>query len=423
MSPRLRWSLALSIGLLSGLVCYAALMRRGQMAADFTFPWRAARLLAQGENPYTAIRPEGEYPFQTYFYYPLTAALAALPFAPLPPYAAGAVFFGLSSGLLAYALSREGWRYLPVFLGAPYWVALGVAQWSPLLAAAALLPGLGWLLACKPNLGLAGFVYRPNRWALVGMLLFGALALLALPGWPWDWLSALDTLEGHPPAVLVLPFGPLLLLAALRWRTARGRLILALSLFPQLLFFYDQLLLGLVPATFTAGVLMAGLSWAAYFAWRLTSVDPASGAILAQPTQYILALIYLPALVLTLFNGRFRVLTPAARGGIIQTMELKITRWQNDTAPTENELRRVYTAEQLSPYAWSNGPGDTYAAHVHDYHKVLMVVRGSITWILPDEDRRIETFPGDRIDLPRGTLHGAQVGPQGVTCLEAHREA
>jgi quercetin dioxygenase-like cupin family protein len=51
---------------------------------------------------------------------------------------------------------------------------------------------------------------------------------------------------------------------------------------------------------------------------------------------------------------------------------------------------------------------------------VIYVLRGSITWILPELDKRIETGPGDRMDLPRGTVHAAEVGPQGVTCLEGH---
>jgi hypothetical protein len=108
----------------------------------------------------------------------------------------------------------------------------------------------------------------------------------------------LRTLEGHPPAVLILPFGPLLLLAALRWRTPEGRLLLALSIFPQLLFFYDQLILWLIPRSFKSGAIYAALSWAGYFAWRATSIDPASGAILRQPTQFILLTVYLPALAL-----------------------------------------------------------------------------------------------------------------------------
>jgi len=101
-------------------------------------------------------------------------------------------------------------------------------------------------------------------------------------------------------------------------------------------------------------------------------------------------------------------------------MELKITRWNQPAPPTEGKLLQIYRQEGLSPYAWSNGPGDEYSAHAHPYHKVLYVVRGSITWSLPELGQEVETFPGDRIDLPRGTLHSARVGPGGVTCLEAH---
>ena len=103
-------------------------------------------------------------------------------------------------------------------------------------------------------------------------------------------------------------------------------------------------------------------------------------------------------------------------------MEFKVKRWENANSPTEKELRNIYKAEGLTPYAWSNGPGDRYAAHSHAYHKVLMVVRGSITWVLPESGERIETGPGDRLDLPRGTMHAAEVGPGGVTCLEGHKK-
>jgi quercetin dioxygenase-like cupin family protein len=113
-------------------------------------------------------------------------------------------------------------------------------------------------------------------------------------------------------------------------------------------------------------------------------------------------------------------LTIPLRCGIIGRMDLKITPWNKPAPPTESELLEIYRQEGLSPYAWSNSPGDVYSAHTHSYHKVLYVVRGSITWLLPETGQAIETNPGDRIDLPRGTLHGARVGPGGVTCLEAH---
>ena len=77
--------------------------------------------------------------------------------------------------------------------------------------------------------------------------------------------------------------------------------------------------------------------------------------------------------------------------------------------------------ENLRPYSWSNGPGDVYARHSHDYDKVIYVVSGSITFGLPLEKRELMMRPGDRLDLPAGIVHDAHVGPQGVVCLEAHR--
>jgi quercetin dioxygenase-like cupin family protein len=106
--------------------------------------------------------------------------------------------------------------------------------------------------------------------------------------------------------------------------------------------------------------------------------------------------------------------------GEINSMELKLSRWKRNSPPSEADLLAIYRQEGLSPYSWSNAPGDTYTAHIHGYHKVLYVVRGKITWILPDLGKEIETGPGDRLDLPRGTTHAARVGSEGVTCLEAH---
>ena len=102
-------------------------------------------------------------------------------------------------------------------------------------------------------------------------------------------------------------------------------------------------------------------------------------------------------------------------------MKPDIKRWKGQQ-PGEMELREILRREGLSPYAWSNGPGDTYAAHTHPYDKVLYVVRGSIAWLLPETGQRIETFPVDRIELPAGTKHAAIVGDQGVTCLEARMD-
>jgi len=102
-------------------------------------------------------------------------------------------------------------------------------------------------------------------------------------------------------------------------------------------------------------------------------------------------------------------------------MEYRIIKWNRSTPPTEYELRDIFLAEGLNPYIWSNNPGDTYSAHAHRYHKVIYIVGGSIKWIFPNHDDQIETNPGDRLDLPAGLVHAAKVGPNGVTCMEAHK--
>ncbi|HEY0071470.1 MAG TPA: cupin [Chloroflexia bacterium] len=101
--------------------------------------------------------------------------------------------------------------------------------------------------------------------------------------------------------------------------------------------------------------------------------------------------------------------------------EVRVTKWAKEPIPTEASIQRLLGQEGLSAYAWQNGPHDSYAAHSHSYDKVIYVVRGSITFGLPDLGDSVELAAGDRLDLPRGVRHDAQVGSAGVLCLEAHR--
>jgi len=83
----------------------------------------------------------------------------------------------------------------------------------------------------------------------------------------------------------------------------------------------------------------------------------------------------------------------------------------------ERAAHMVFASEGLSPHAWSNGPGDRYSTHTHDYRKVLVCVAGSITFHTPEGD--VALAEGARLDLPAGTPHSATVGLGGVRCLEA----
>ena len=98
-----------------------------------------------------------------------------------------------------------------------------------------------------------------------------------------------------------------------------------------------------------------------------------------------------------------------------------VTPWADSTSPTESALTKLCAEQGLHPYQWSNGPHDIYSAHSHSYDKVIYVVRGSITFGLPELGQQLTLKAGDRLDLPANTVHDAVVGEQGVVCLEAHR--
>ncbi|HRQ24388.1 MAG TPA: hypothetical protein PLF42_13250 [Anaerolineales bacterium] len=99
----------------------------------------------------------------------------------------------------------------------------------------------------------------------------------------------------------------------------------------------------------------------------------------------------------------------------------RVTPWAGSASPTRSSLWQLMADEGLNPYSWSNGPFDTYSAHSHGYDKVIYVVQGSITFGLPELGQELKMKAGDRLDLPAGILHNAQVGSEGVLCLEGHK--
>ena len=78
--------------------------------------------------------------------------------------------------------------------------------------------------------------------------------------------------------------------------------------------------------------------------------------------------------------------------------------------------------EGLVPYRWDNNPHVVYSQHDHPYDKVIYCVEGSIEFRMPSLHQSSLMKPGDRLELPAGTSHSAVVGPQGVVCLEAHKD-
>jgi len=101
--------------------------------------------------------------------------------------------------------------------------------------------------------------------------------------------------------------------------------------------------------------------------------------------------------------------------------EYAVETWAGDGPPSESEVRRLLGEQGLSGYRWSNAPGDVYGTHFHPFHKIIYVLQGSITFILPDVDEQVTLGSGDRLYLPANIVHEAVVGQQGVICFEAHK--
>lgn len=99
----------------------------------------------------------------------------------------------------------------------------------------------------------------------------------------------------------------------------------------------------------------------------------------------------------------------------------QVTRWESASPPTEYILLQIMLQQGMNPHTWSNRAHDVYSAHKHEYHKVIYVVDGSITFILPLLKKEITLSAGDRLDLPAHVVHSAQVGEKGVVCLEGHK--
>ena len=167
---------------------------------------------------------------------------------------------GLSAGFMAFAVVRHGWNRLLIFLSYPFWSAVLTVQWSPLLMAAASLPWLFPVVIAKPNLGLAIVFRSATRTGLAVAALLTLVTIVWVPSWPLTWLRALAGYQSFLPVATGAGF--LLLLALLRYQDKDSRFLLLMGLIPQR-WFYDALLLWLIPATTVELLATTVLSWGA----------------------------------------------------------------------------------------------------------------------------------------------------------------
>ena len=98
-----------------------------------------------------------------------------------------------------------------------------------------------------------------------------------------------------------------------------------------------------------------------------------------------------------------------------------VIHWSEEQPPEENNLRERLAQENLKAYTWGNRPNDIYAAHRHDYHKVIYVISGSITFDLSELQMKITLNAGDRLETrhfrPGEKCKGQKGRPPGYSAI------
>ena len=295
--PSKNLAVAAAIGVVSGMLCWAFLHRFQLGGADFNWAHRAARALLSGANPF-ANTPPGTIP------YPLPAGLVALPFAPFRPEIAGALFFGISSGLLALGLIRQGAERLLIFLAYPYWSALMTAQWTPLVMCTAFFPLAFAFCLAKPHIGGPVALTHLSRKGLIAAACLLVASFVIQPRWPMEWIAQLHGYQHFFP-LLILP-GPLLALALFRWRDRDAWLLFLSCLVPQR-WFYDSFLLWLIPKTRRSILGTVACSWAIGL-WRWYHIPHT----MQQIGHWSVLGFYIPMLVVVLMRARHSQATATA---------------------------------------------------------------------------------------------------------------
>jgi hypothetical protein len=230
--------------------------------------------------------------------YPFTAMLMLYPFTFLPLTLIGPLFCTISTSIFAYALLRDNkpWK-LFVLLSPPFIFSINSMQFVPLITSALLLPSLLPLSILKPQLGFA--LIAAGKWSyrtfLITLLTLAA-SLVVYPNWIIDWLKHgvhFSVYAGKIPAFQGL--GCILLLSLIKWRSRSSRLLSAMALAPQRLW-YDQLMLFLIPETARQLCFLLIGSWLSVFlsmanGWFMQPSEPRSWI-------FVICFLYFPTLCL-----------------------------------------------------------------------------------------------------------------------------
>ena len=299
-TSRTRAIVALAFALVAAAYATARALHEPNWPTDFDQLWYAARALLAGNDPYGAVGPGTPFPWLWPLYYPLPAVLFAVPFSFLPVVAARVAFSTLAAGLLGWALGTRVRTHWPLVLSAAFIISTSRTQWAPMLLAAAWIPALGFLATTKPNVGLSSLAAYDRRRDLVVSVVGCAIVMLVCfavrPDWFASWRHAIETAPHIQAAVTVLPFGPLLALAALRWRRPEARVFLALVAIPHTPSVYDLLILFYACKSTRECIVLALLTQALYWGIVLFGSFHTFDAFAEGVGRAAIFVVYLPVL-------------------------------------------------------------------------------------------------------------------------------
>lgn len=299
-----RLIVATALGVIGALIIYAQYTKGQNVHTDFGMTWFGARALATGNDPYLLIGPGRQFDYEWTLIYPATALVAVMPLAPLTEQIAATVFVGISTFLLAFGVTRQGWYLLPLFATEAYSSSARLGQWSIVLTSVLFFPWVALILAAKPQAAIPLLLGTASRKALVLAIIGGIgltiISLVLMPRWPFEWLAGVRAARFMDPPITRFG-GPLVLLALLRWRRPEAWLVVALSCMPQAWGWYNTLPLFTIPSTWAESIALATIATAGVWIGGLTMP---SGASLAALYEWVGSLIvfttYLPATVLIL---------------------------------------------------------------------------------------------------------------------------
>lgn len=82
---------------------------------------------------------------------------------------------------------------------------------------------------------------------------------------------------------------------------------------------------------------------------------------------------------------------------------------------TEREYEDELKKEGFFTYVHTDGPDAHYPDHMHDQIAAHIILKGEM-WLTMNGKKHFLKV-GDRLDVPKGVVHSAKIGPKGCTFL------